>query len=277
MNAQLGPVRLRHVILTTLLLTVLIGLAISLNLARPHRMVPEHVPLPALTLSTVILGGLVDGINPCAFTVLLLFVAAMLATLQTSDPSDLRALRGRILGMGSVYIAAIFLTYLGLGAGLLAASAPFSQYHLPARIGALVAIGMGLWMIKDVLVPELGPPLAAPRAIAARATGIARRATVPALALGGFLIGLCTVPCSGAIYLAVLSLLSTQPSPWQGFAYLVLYNLMFTVPLVLLLLVAAVRPTLRQLARWNRHHGPWLKSTLGLIGIGMGLLILATV
>ncbi len=277
MSAPSGLVRLRHVILVSLLLTTLIGGAVSLQLIRPHLAVPEHIPPPTLTLGAVILGGLVDGVNPCAFTVLLLFVAAMLATLQTSDPSDLRAARSRILSLGSIYIAAIFLTYLGLGAGLLAASAPFSQYHLPARIGALIAIGMGLWMVKDVLVPELGPPLAAPRAIVTRATGIARRLTVPALALGGFLIGLCTVPCSGAIYLAILSMLSAQPSVWQGFAYLVLYNLMFIVPLVLLLLAAVARPTLRQLARWNRAHGPGVKFALGLFGIGLGLLILATV
>ncbi|WP_376792770.1 cytochrome c biogenesis CcdA family protein [Thermoflexus sp.] len=278
MNTQQGSARLRYVILASLLLTVLIGLAVLLNLVRPRIVASEHgMPFPALTLSTVILSGFVDGMNPCAFTVLLLFVAAMLTTLQTTDPSDLQALRGRILSMGSIYIAAIFLTYLGLGVGLLAAAAPFSQYHLPSRIGALIAIGMGLWMIKDVLIPELGPPLAAPRAIVARAVEMTRRLTVPALALGGFLIGLCTVPCSGAIYLAILSLLAAQPSRWQGFAYLVLYNLMFIVPLVLLLLAAAARPTLRQLARWNRTHGPWLKFTLGLIGVGMGLLILATV
>ncbi|HXF70198.1 MAG TPA: cytochrome c biogenesis protein CcdA [Thermoflexus sp.] len=278
MNAPQGSARLRHVILASLLLTALIGLAVLLNFAHPRIIASEHgMPSPALTLSTVILGGFVDGMNPCAFTVLLLFVAAMLTTLQTTDPSDLQALRGRILSMGSIYIAAIFLTYLGLGVGLLTATAPFSQYHLPSRIGALIAIGMGLWMIKDVLIPELGPPLAAPRAIVTRAVDLTRRLTVPALALGGFLIGLCTVPCSGAIYLAILSLLAAQPSRWLGFAYLVLYNLMFIVPLVLLLLAAAARPTLRRLARWNRAHGPWLKFALGLIGIGMGLLILATV
>lgn len=278
MNTPGSAIRLRHVILASILIAALMGLAASFELVRPRPIALEPgVPSPTLTWSAVILGGLLDGINPCAFTVLLLFIAAMLATLQTSDPRDLWALRSRILGVGSIYIAAIFLTYLGLGIGLLVTSAPFSQYHLPARLGGLMAIGLGLWMVKDVLVPELGPPLAAPRAIAARANALARRLTVPALALGGFLIGLCTVPCSGAVYLAVLSLLSLQPFVWQGIAYLVVYNLMFIVPLILLMLVAAARPTLRQLARWQRAHGPWVKFALGLLGIGMGLWILAVV
>ena len=74
--------------------------------------------LPKITLPTVIIAGAVDGINPCAFTVLLLFITAMLATMQAGEQS-LRVVRSRILSLGGIYIAAVFLTYLGLGVGLL--------------------------------------------------------------------------------------------------------------------------------------------------------------
>lgn len=211
------------------------------------------------------------------FHVLLLFVGAMLAAVQAGDPSDLRRTRLRILGLGSVYIASIFLTYLALGAGWLSAGALFSRYHMPARIAALAALGLGLWMLKDVLVPEWGPPLTAPRAVAGWAVEAARRMTLPAMVTGGFLIGLCTVPCSGAIYLAILALLALQPSRWLGFAYLVLYNVMFILPLVGLLIAASARPTLRRLARWNRIHHDHVRLAMGVMVIGVGLWILATV
>ena len=83
------------------------------------------------------------------------------------------------------------------------------------------------------------------------------------LILGGFLIGLCTVPCSGAVYLGVCSLLALQPSALLGYGYLVLYNLIFVLPLVIILIAASARPTLNRLAHWNLHHKEWVRLALG--------------
>src|SRR5574339_673803 len=64
--------------------------------------------LPQITLPTVLVAAAIDGINPCAFTVLLLFITAMLATMTDSGES-VSAVRVRLLGRGGIYIAAIFL------------------------------------------------------------------------------------------------------------------------------------------------------------------------
>lgn len=277
-SAFASNLRVRNIIIVSALALAAMALAVYFGILHPHEpMAGMAKALPAVTLGTVVIGGLVDGINPCAFTVLLLFVTAMLATLQANNAADINAARTRIVGMGSIYIAAVFLTYLALGVGLLATSALFSRFHAPARIGALLAIGMGLWMLKDVFLPDLGPRLAAPKFIGQWTIDSARKATVPALIVGGFLIGLCTVPCSGAVYLAVLSLLSLQSSALVGFAYLILYNLMFILPLVALLIAASARPTLNRLAHWNLHHKEGVRFALGASVVGMGLLILATV
>src|SRR3990170_5515214 len=111
--------------------------------------------LPAITLPAVIAAAALDGINPCAFTVLLLFITALLASLQAGEGS-VRAARLRLLGMGSIYIAAIFLTYLALGVGVLKSLDFFTRQHAPARIGALLAILFGLWMLKDFFLPDWG-------------------------------------------------------------------------------------------------------------------------
>lgn len=232
--------------------------------------------LPRITLPTVVVAAAVDGINPCAFTVLLLFITAVLATMQAGQQS-LGAVRSRLFSMGGIYIAAVFLTYLALGVGLLKAVDLFTREHLPARLGALGAILFGLWMIKDFFLPDVGWRLQAPPQIGSAAHKMAEKATVPALVLGGFLIGLCTVPCSGAVYLAVLSLLALQPSALLGYAYLVLYNLIFVLPLVIILIAASARPTLSRLAHWNLHHKEWVRLALGGGVVAMGLLILATV
>ena len=232
--------------------------------------------LPKITLPAVIVAAAVDGINPCAFTVLLLFITAMLATMQAGEQS-LGAIRTRMLSLGGIYIAAVFLTYLALGVGLLKTIDFFTRQHLPARIGALMAILFGLWMLKDFFLPDMGWRLQAPAPVGTTARLMAKKATVPALVAGGFLIGLCTVPCSGAVYLAVLSLLALQPSALLGYGYLVLYNLIFIVPLAAILIAASARPTLNRLAHWNLHHKEWVRLALGGGVVAMGLLILATV
>ena len=272
------PSSVLSIVIVSVLILAAMALAVYFGFIHPHApMAGMAEYLPAVTLSSVVVGGLIDGINPCAFTVLILFVTAMLATLQASNSADMGKARARIIGLGSIYIAAVFLTYLGLGVGLLATSALFSRFHAPARVGALIAIGMGLWMLKDFFLPDVGPRLTAPKIVGQWTVNAARKMTIPALIVGGFLIGLCTVPCSGAVYLAVLSLLAMQSSALVGFGYLVLYNLMFILPLVALLIAASARPTLNKLAHWNLHHKEWVRLALGSGVVVMGILILATV
>jgi cytochrome c biogenesis protein CcdA len=256
----------------------LLGLAVVLGMTAPPGMGMVVIPaLPAVTLAAVILAGLADGFNPCAFTVLLLFITSLLATAQARGVQTADALRRRVIGLGAIYIASVFLTYLALGVGVLSVAEVLTQRHLPARLGAVLAIALGLWMLKDYFLPDVGLRLKAPAAVAGWARASARRATVPALVAAGVLIGLCTVPCSGAIYLAVLSLLAAQSSAFAGFGYLVLYNGVFVLPLVAILLAASARPTLSRLAHWNLHHREGVRLGLGTAVVLMGFAILVTV
>lgn len=267
----------RRVLVASILGVVALGAAALTGLWHPNAPAEAmQVYLPRVTLPTVLLAAAVDGINPCAFTVLLLFVTAMLASTQAGGQS-VGAVRARLLAHGGIYIAAIFLTYLSLGVGLLGALDLFTRQHLPARLGALLAVLLGLWMVKDFFLPDWGWRLQAPGRVGVLARRAAQQATVPALIAGGFLIGLCTVPCSGAVYLGVLSLLALQPTALLGYGYLVLYNLVFVLPLVIILLAASARPTLNRLAHWNLHHREWVRLALGGGVVAMGLLILATV
>src|SRR3990172_5995288 len=234
--------RPRNILVAALLLVVALG-AVALT-GWWHPNAPEmamQAYLPTITLLTVVIAAAIDGINPCAFTVLLLFITAMLSTLTVGEQSA-NAIRLRMLSRGGIFIAAIFLTYLSLGIGLLKSLDFFTRQHAPARFGALFAILFGLWMLKDFFLPEWGPRLQAPGKIGLIARQSAKKATIPALVVGGFLIGLCTVPCSGAVYLAVLSLLALQPTALLGYGYLVLYNLVFVLPLTAILIAASARP-----------------------------------
>ncbi len=230
--------------------------------------------LPALTPLAVVGAGLLDGINPCAFTVLLLLIAALLATTQVGRVRTLGAMRARVILLGSIYVGAVFVTYLALGVGVLGVGRLFTGSHVPSRLGALAAVLLGLWMLKDVFLPGLGPRLEAPHGLTARAQGLARRSTLPALVAGGILIGLCTVPCSGAVYLAVLSMLAAETQPARAYGYLVLYNLLFVVPLLAILGAASSRSVLARLARWQERHREGVRLAIAgtVILLGLGLL-----
>src|SRR3990170_4245259 len=135
--------QLRRIIILSVLSIVALGAIALTGLWHPNAPTEAmQMYLPKITLPAVVLAAAVDGINPCAFTVLLLFITAMLASMQAGEQS-VNAIRVRLLGQGGIYITAVFLTYLALGVGLLKTLDFFTRQHLPARLGALAAILFG--------------------------------------------------------------------------------------------------------------------------------------
>jgi len=100
-----------------------------------------------------------------------------------------------------------------------------------------------------------------------------RRATLPATAVVGFLVGICEFPCTGGIYVGILGLLAAQTTYWSGLAYLVIYNIMFILPLVGLLLVVGNRRVVGQVSRWMATNKRGLRLGQGAVMIALGLII----
>jgi cytochrome c biogenesis protein CcdA len=72
-----------------------------------------------LNLATVVLAGLVDGINPCAVAVLLVFVSATLLAVGATMEGGLAERRRALFKGGAAYVAGMFITYLLIGLGLM--------------------------------------------------------------------------------------------------------------------------------------------------------------
>ena len=231
-----------------------------------------------LTVPVVLGAGVLDGLNPCAFALLVLFSTYTLAMVNrvTSSGSATTVARNRLLGAGSVYVGAVLITYFLIGLGLFSFLGWLGQDHLATRIAAVLALLMGLWMMKDVLLPGLGPTLAAPRASHGWMHAAMERGGMGGMLLAGVLVGLCTVPCSGAIYLGIVAVLSASGGGPTGLALLALYNLAFIVPLLTLLAIVSNRRVLGTLGRWNKANSPWVKTALALIVIVMSLGLLIT-
>lgn len=242
-------------------------------------MVPfDTAAFGGLTVPVVLASGVADGFNPCAFALLVLFATYTLTMVNavTSDGSPTLDARRRLLGAGSLYVGAVWITYFVIGIGLLSFLGWLGEDHLVARVAAVLALFMALWMLKDIFLPGWGPSMMAPAGTHGRMHRAMERGGLAGMLIAGVLVGICTVPCSGAIYLDIVAVLHASGGGATGIALLALYNLAFILPLVILLLAVSNRRVLGQLGRWNRANSPWVKAGLALAVLAMSYGLLVT-
>ncbi len=218
-----------------------------------------------LLLPAVLLTGLLDGINPCALAILLFFVSFLFTIRKT---------RLSVARMGAVYIGAVYVVYFLIGLGLLRASTLFEGHWL-GQAGAILLILLGLTNLLGAIFPRFPIRLEVPERSKEGLQKWMHRATLPTTLVLGVLVGLHTFPCSGGPYVAVLGLLGSQTSFWEGVGYLVLYNLMFVLPLVVVL-VLSLDPVLgKKVQAWERDSSRTVRVVTGaaMALMGVGLLI----
>jgi cytochrome c biogenesis protein CcdA len=216
-------------------------------------------------LPVVLTSGFLDGLNPCAFAILL-FLIAFIFMLHKSRLS--------VFKFAGVYIGAIYFTYLMIGLGLFKALLIIDSPHLMAKIGAYLVIVLGLINIKDYFFPKLPLSLRIPMPGRQAALDLMHKGTLPATLLLGILVGLCTFPCSGGIYVAIIGLLASQTTQLTGLAHLLIYNLMFILPLVMILALAGNRVVTEKLTNLQEKNSAKMRLIYGVIMILIGVSIL---
>ncbi len=260
------------VVLATLIATVGV-VALAYVLAVPF----DTAAFGGLTVPTVLVSGFADGFNPCAFALLVLFATYTLALVNavTSNGTPTLEARQRLLGAGSLYVGAVLVTYFIIGLGLFTFLGWLGRDHLVARGASILALVMALWMLKDVFLPGVGPSMMTPSGTHGRMQKTMQRGGLAGMLIAGVLVGICTVPCSGAIYLQIVTILHASGGGLTGVALLALYNIAFIVPLLILLLAVSNRRVLGRIGRWNRANSPWIKAGLALAVIAMsfGLMV----
>lgn len=220
---------------------------------------------PSTMIPLVAGTGFLDGIHPCAIAILIFFIAFLL-TMQKSFKN--------IFGVGLIYIFVIFLTYLAVGVGLFSGIMLFGQHLLFAKLGSWLLILLGLINIKDYFYPDSPLHLRMPRASVDKITANLKKATIPSVIVAAFLVGLCSIPCSGGIYAAVTSLLASKTTYVTGFLYLMLYNIMFVMPLLIILALSTNPVTLNKFSEWQQKNKRNQRLIMGLFMILLGIAIL---
>ncbi len=213
----------------------------------------------------VAVSGFLDGIHPCGFAVLLFFIAFLFTLKRT---------RHQIFRMGAMYIFGVFLAYFLIGLGILKALALFPEPHFMARAGAVLVIILGLVNVKDYFFYGKWFSLKAPAFMTASVQEVVHKATLPAAFVAGFLVGLCAFPCAGGIYVAILGLIAAKMAFLEGLVLLVLYNIAFVGPLIIMLFLASSKRVVERMEKWEASEKKAVKLFSGLVMIALGLFIL---
>jgi len=210
--------------------------------------------------------ALIDSINPCAFSILLLTIAFLVS---------IGKVRSSVLAIGSAYILGIFVVYLVIGLGLLQTLHLFDTPHFMAKVGASLLIVLGLINVTKEFVPAFPVRLGIPHAAHRKIAVLMEKASVPTAVVLGGLVGLCEFPCTGGPYLMVLGLLHDHATYFTGVGYLIAYNVIFVLPLVLMLLIASDRTLLAKVQVWQQSERKVMRWAGGAAMIVLGFVIFA--
>lgn len=233
-------------------------------------------------LAAVAVSGLIDGINPCAFATIIFFIS-YLALINRKGKE--------ILWVGGMFAFAVFLTYFLIGTGALKIVTTLSFLPLARKIFSIVTAGIALVLgfislsdyiqfkrkgtTKDAklqLSPFLKNMIHSTIRKNVRLSNYILMAVVT-----GFIVSLLELACTGQIYLPTLMFISTIPNlKINTIFYLLLYNLMFIVPLILVFSFTYWGTSSAQWAALTQRNFGKIKMAMTMLFFGLAALLLYT-
>jgi thiol-disulfide isomerase/thioredoxin len=226
----------------------------------------KALSLPVLTL---VLAGM-DAFNPCAFFVLL-FLLSLLVHAKS---------RTRMAIVGGTFVLFSGLVYFVFMAAWLNVFLVAGELRIITVIAGLLALAVAALNIKDFFWFKEGPSLSIPDAakpgLFKRMRGIVATGSLGPMLASTVLLAivansyelLCTAGFP-MVYTRVLTL--AQLETWQYYAWLAVYNIIYVIPLLAIVIVFVRTMGARKL---TETEGRILKLVSGFMMLGFGLLLL---
>jgi hypothetical protein len=227
---------------------------------------PEKFSLPVFT---IIIAGL-DAFNPCAFFVLLLLLS-MLVNVRN---------RKRILLIGGIFVFFSGFIYFLFMAAWLNLFLYLGELRVITVIAALIAIGVSIINIKDYFFFKVGTSLSIPDSakpgIFGRIRGLMKSTSLPTMIVGTIMLAIVAnlyeLLCTSGFPMVFTRILTLNELPSSTYyLYLILYNIIYVIPLTVIVLVFTVTLGSRKL---SEKEGRILKLISGMMMLGLGLLLL---
>ncbi len=179
-----------------------------------------------------------------------------------------------MLLLGSVYILSVFTVYLLAGLGLL-----YSLSRIPLWVTEYVSIGVGILLIaaglleiKDFFWYGRWYSLTIPSRYVKRIHLFSQQVSIPGVIVLGAFVSAVELPCTGAPYLAIIMLLS-QYFDFTAFLMLVLYNIIFILPLLVILFMVAAGKRLHEIKAWKQRTRRYMRLFAGVLLVALGWLL----
>lgn len=198
----------------------------------------------SLTLFIIVTAGLLDGINPCAFATIIFLISYLVF---------INKKKKHIIIIGASFTLAVFMTYLlsGLGAWQIIQMLgifPFLSRCFYFIIIALVLI-LSIYSFYDYYLFRKGNikkmKLQLPMFIKKRIHLVIREKVktknyIIYAFIMGFFISLLELVCTGQVYLPTIAFaMRTSQFGLQAIIYLIIYNFMFIIPLIIVFSLTA--------------------------------------
>lgn len=241
-----------------------------------------------ITFAAIILNGLIDGINPCAFAVIVFFISFL--TVYGYNKKE-------VIYVGASYCLAVFITYILLGLGLfhvLYALEGFQMiikaFYILTALVCFVFFGLSVYdfMMYQKTKDSKTMLLQLPASLKTRINKIIGfflrdkekstfRLIVASLAVG-FIVSLVEAVCTGQVYIPTIVLIMKEPAfRMQAIIYLLLYNVMFILPLLAVFILSAAGYKSEGMNSFFKKHLGITKLLLSLVFLGLGLMLILNI
>lgn len=241
--------------------------------------------------AAIVVAALEDGINPCAFTVIVFFISFL--TLQGYRKKE-------IAFIGLSFIFAVFLTYFLIGIGIFNFLYTLKGFWIFTKafnisIGVL-SIALGILAIYDFFKFKKtgeteGLVLQLPKSVKNQINKViglhyritkgqgAAKASIAKLVLSafitGFLVSLLEAVCTGQLYLPTIAFVfKTTPLKLHALGYLFLYNILFITPLIVIFFLALLGTTSEQFSKFLKSHLGAIKISMAIVFFGLGIYLI---
>lgn len=218
-----------------------------------------------ISLALIITTAAIDSINPCAIAVLIFLLTVLIS---------IKASRKRTIKIGLFYIGAVFATYYLAGLGLMKVITRFDMANEIGLLAGMIVLFAGILEIKEGLYPDGKQLLRIPEKTKPIFTKFLKKGTVLSVVIAGILVSAFELPCTGQVYLAILSMLSQEELKAEGYAYLFIYNLIFVLPLIIILIIAAWGFDIKRMEHMRKRTRMMTKILIGVVMILLGMFLL---
>lgn len=233
--------------------------------------------LKKISFITIIIAGLLDGINPCAFTAIILLISYLSLNFKT---------RNRILFAGIFYTLAVFITYFLLGLGIFQFIKQFRHFQLISYI-LKYGLSISLFILAILSIYDFTKSLKGKNnEMLLKLPDFINNSMRKRIRFQmkdyniffgsiilGVLVSLFELACTGQVYFPVLGhMVRARNDIIKSFLLLTLYNVSFIIPMILVFIFTYIGFSSKQIGQVFSKNIPVIKFLFIILFIILGII-----